>query len=81
MAYVVSTVWLLPEYYLLVTKHACADFRTGLCACGVTYGSGDGEGSDGQLGDCGYVHTYYGFLREEPAHFKTRYTRPPIGHV
>jgi hypothetical protein len=39
----------------------CADNDKGLCACAPGYGSSDGSGAPGKLGDCASVDVLYGF--------------------
>ena len=33
---------------------------SGRCKCALQYGSSDGQGNAGRLGDCGYVHAHQG---------------------
>lgn len=36
------------------SNHGVCDFDTGVCACDPNYGSSDGKGGPGPIGDCGY---------------------------
>ena len=38
----------------LCSNHGSCDLATGLCACDAQYGSSNGKGGVGTIGDCGY---------------------------
>lgn len=45
------------------SNHGHCDFSTGLCVCDTHYGSSDGKGGPGNIGDCGYH--YYTFVVQQ----------------
>ncbi|KAF0688124.1 Aste57867_20230 [Aphanomyces stellatus] len=40
---------------VVCSNHGTCDRATGVCACGLGFGSSDGNGNPGKRGDCGYV--------------------------
>lgn len=45
--------------YALCSNHGKCDFTTGICNCDDNYGSSDGKGGVGPIGDCGFHQLKY----------------------
>ena len=59
------------EYNLCSDRGLC-NFATGVCQCFLGYGSSNGLGGEGRVGDCGYVEP---IIYKDGASFRGRSTR------